>query len=315
MELPAPEAPLTLDQLSVGLQSTSGMVLTWSHSVESGNYVNPIGTKGKGFYLGDLINIRQFLVNRKFRTHMFRVSGTQIQGHVLVVRNFIHGDQRQKMIDEIKALPNYDTKGWFRGKCLNKSRWNTQLTDRDVQGNIPEPDKALRKSSENSFERTPQCKEIRRILSSWTSMNLDTENLMAEANIYGITKVGGKPPKVANGIGPHCDGERNTVIATNLMGERQLCLGAYDKAMPTGPRTQITINPGDMYIFDTEAAGTSIRGKHIRHWASGGRGDLAYIDKLEKQLVKKVKGMKAPLSEAAQFILENKYQDTQTLEI
>jgi len=85
--------------------------------------------------------------------------------------------------------------------------------------------------------------------------------------------------------------------------------------MPTGPRTQITINPGDMYIFDTEAAGTSIRGKHIRHWASGGRGDLTYIERLEKQLVKKVKGMKAPLSEAAQFILDNNHQDTQTLEI
>ena len=219
------------------------------------------------------------------------------------------------MIDEIKALPNYDTKGWFRGKCLNKSRWNTQLTDRDVQGNIPEPDKALRKSSENSFERTPQCKEIRRILSTWAELGFDTKDLKAEVNVYGITKVGGKPPKVANGIGPHCDGERNTVIATNLVGVRQFCLGAYLNAMPTGPRTQITLNPGDMYMLCTTAAGTSTRGPHIRHWASGGRGDLAYIDKLEKQLVKKVKRMKAPLSEAAQFILDNNHQDTQTLEI
>ena len=75
-----------------------------------------------------------------------------------------------------------------------------------------------------------------------------------------------------------------------------------------------------MYIFDMPAAGTSMRGTHIRHWASGGRGDLAYIDQLEKQLVKKVKIMsKHPttreLSEAAKFILENNYQDTQCLKI
>lgn len=314
--LPVPQAPeaLTTDQIKAGLQSTSGMVLTWSHSVESGNYVNPIGTKGKGFTYMDLDTLRQFLNKRKFRTQMFRVQGpTHFQGHVLVVRNFIRQDQRQRMIDEINALPNFDTKGWFRGKCLNKSRWNTLLTDRDVQGSVHEPDKALRKSSENSFEKTPECKDIRRILSTWTSMNLDTENLMAEANVYGITKAGGKAPKVAPGIGPHVDGE--TVIATNLVGQRLLCLGAYHNTMPTGPRTQITINPGDMYIFDTTAAGTSIRGRHIRHWASGGRGDIAYIARLEKELVKKVNAMKAPLSEAAQFIQENKYQDTQTLEI
>ena len=310
LELPP---PITLEQLHTGLQSASGIVLTWSHSVESGNYVNPVGTKGRGFTFEDLQKIRQHL---SLRTHMFKVSGEfseKIEGHVLVVRDFLGEITRFNMINEIKAMPNYDTKGWFRGKCLNKSRWNTQLTDRDVQGNIPEPDKDKRRSSENSFDKAPWTREIRNIISTWTSLGLDTNNLKAEANIYGITKPGGKPPKVAPGIGPHVDGERNIVIATNLMGQRQLCLGAYHNAMPIGPRLQITINPGDLYIFDTIAAGTSIRGTHIRHWASGGRGDLAYIDKIEKDLVKKVKGMKAPLSEAAKFILENNYQDTHTL--
>ena len=311
LELPPPA--ITLEQLHTGLQSASGIVLTWSHSVESGNYVNPVGTKGRGFTFLDLHKIRQ-LVN--LRTHMFRVYGDfheKIVGHVLVVRNFLSETTRTKMVSEIKALPNYDTKGWFRGKCLNKSRWNTQLTDRDIQGNIPEPDKSKRMSSENSFDKAPWSLGIRNKFSAWGAEGLDTQDLKAEANIYGITKPGGKPPKMAPGIGPHVDGERNTVIATNLMGQRQLCLGAYHNAMPIGPRTQITINPGDMYIFDTIAAGTSMRGTHIRHWASGGRGDMAYIDKIEKELVKKVKGMKAPLSEAAKFILENNYQDTHCL--
>ena len=306
-------SPITLDQLHTGLQSASGIVLTWSHSVESGNYVNPVGTKGRGFTFEDLHKIRQ-LVN--LQTHMFRVYGDfheKIVGYVLVVRNFLSETTRTKMVSEIKALPNYDTKGWFRGKCLNKSRWNTQLTDRDIQGNIPEPDKSKRMSSENSFDKAPWSLGIRNKFSAWGAEGLDTINLKAEANVYGITKPGGKPPKMAPGIGPHVDGERNTVIATNLMGQRQLCLGAYHNAMPIGPRTQITINPGDMYIFDTIAAGTSMRGTHIRHWASGGRGDLAYIDKIEEELVKKVKRMKAPLSDAAKFILENDFQDTHCL--
>ena len=313
---------ITQEQLDTGLQSASGIVLTWSHSVESGNYVNPIGTKGRGFTQEDLHKIRQSTALRGLRTDMFKVSGEyqdRIAGYVLVVRDFLGEITRFNMINEIKALPNYDTKGWFRGKCLNKSRWNTQLTDRDVQGSIPEPDKDKRRSSENSFDRVPWTREIRNILSTWTSLGLDTNNLKAEANIYGITKPGGKPPKIAPGIGPHVDGERNIVIATNLMGQRQLCLGAYYNALPIGPRTQITINPGDMYIFDMPAAGTSMRGTHIRHWASGGRGDLAYIDQLERQLVKKVKIMgtqpNRELSEAAKFILENKYQDTQCLKI
>ena len=306
-EAPAPPplklpAPITLEQLHTGLQSASGMVLTWSHSVESGNYVNPVGTKGRGFTLDHLNKIQNMTTET---SDMYTISGRNVTGHVLVIRKFLPMYMLRDMIAEVKALPNYDTMGWFRGKCLNKSRWNTQITDRDVQGNIPEPNKDLRKSSENSFERAPKCRELRDYMSEWAREGLDTKNLKAEVNVYGITKPGGKPPNVAPGIGPHVDGERNTVIATNLIGTRELCLCAYEDAQPSGPRTQIRIEPGDLYIFDTIAAGTSIRGPHIRHWASGGRGDEKYIQNIEKQLVKKVKAMKGPLTEASKYIVEH----------
>ena len=191
-------------------QSASGIVLTWSHAVESGNYVKPIGTKGKGFSYQDLQKIIHIVPQT---TELYKVQGSDthvIEGHVLVIRQFI--PNTQQMINEIKALPNYDIKGWFRGKCLFKSRWNTQITNRDVQGNIPEPNKDLRKSSENSFERAPTCKQVRDCFTGWASLGLDTKDLKAEVNIYGITKPGGKPPSVAPGIGRHVDGERNLVI-------------------------------------------------------------------------------------------------------
>lgn len=298
---PKEPVPITKTQLHTGLQSASGIVLTWSHSVESGNYVNPVGTKGRGFTLQDLEKLQRVLPDE---TDLHTISGP-VTGHVLVIKKFVPLPMLRDMTAEVKALPNYDTMGWFRGKCLNKSRWNTQLTDRDVQGNIPEPNKDLRKSSENSFENAPKCKEFRDYLSDWTHLGMDTKNLKAEANIYGITKPEGKPPNVAPGIGPHVDGERNTVIATNLMGQRMLCLCPYLDAQPAGPRTQILIQPGDVYIFDTIAAGTSIRGPHIRHWASGGRGDEKYIQNIENQLVKKVKAMKGPLTEASKYIVEH----------
>ena len=94
------------------------------------------------------------------------------------------------------------------------------------------------------------------------------------------------------GIGPHVDGERNTVVAVNIGATRELCLCAYNGIQTIGPRTQITLNPGDLYVFDVEAAGTKTSGMHIRHWASGGRGDKAYIAKIEAQHVKKLKAKK-----------------------
>lgn len=280
-----PVAPVMLEHdFEKGLASASGIVLTWSHSVESGNYVNPIGVKGEGFDKETLENIGQATGATIYKVKGL-FDGERVEGTVLHIKGFIKPDQLQAMLDEIYSIPKaqFDTKGWFRGKCLNKSRWNFQITPNDVEGNIPEPDKHLRKSSEISFEHMPACYAVREILQPWA------KNLMAEGNVYGITKPGQSTPKIAQGIGPHVDGERNTVIATNLKGTRQLCLCAYSDTQPVGHRTQITIEPGDLYIFDKIAAGTSTRGMHIRHWASGGRGDEQYLKKVERALVKKLK--------------------------
>lgn len=285
----APVGPMSDYDFQKGIASASGVVLTWSHSVESGNYVNPIGEKGEGFDKEALLKFKQDISQFNWPIDTYTVKGTfkgeTIEGTVLHVKNFLSEDQIQGMLNEIYNIPQaqFDTKGWFRGKCLNKSRWNFQITDNDVQGNIPEPDKNLRKSSEISFQHMPTCKTIREFFQPWA------KDLKAEGNVYGITKQGQKTPKIVQGIGPHVDGERNTVIATNLLGTRELCLCAYHNTQPIADRTQITIRPGDLYIFDKIAAGTSTRGFHIRHWASGGRGDIQYIRKVERALVKKLK--------------------------
>ena len=195
-------------------------------------------------------------------------------------------------------MEHIDTKGWFRGKCLNKSRWNFQLTDRDVKGSIEEPNKADRGSSEYNYKHLSACKHVLfRLNSLNTRLGVDTKDLKAEGNLYGINQGGKKPPSVVGGIGRHVDGERNTVIAVNLGANRKICLCAYHNMQTIWHTTQLDLEPGDLYIFDRVAAGTSTKGFHIRHWASGGRNDAKYLDRIEASHLKKLKEKLARVTE------------------
>ena len=121
-----------------------------------------------------------------------------------------------------------------------------------------------------------------------TRIGVETKDLKAEGILYGI-KMGGKTPSVVSGIGPHVDGDRKTVIALNLGANRKLCLCAYHDMQTIGERTEIDLKPGDLYIFDYVAAGSSTRGFHIRHWATGGKGDEKYLERIEASHVKKLR--------------------------
>lgn len=273
-----------------GLKSASGIALNWNLNAVNLQGLQLVASKAEG--LGKRTKI--YPIEGSFQGH--------IQGYVLVVKDFIPEHKRIAMQREILNLPHYDTKHWVRGKCIHKSRWTFQLTDRDLPGNILEPNKDLRTKSECNFERTPACKDIR---NAFNTLGV-TVNLKAQGDIFGVTNT--ETHSVAKGIRPRIGNH----IATNIMGTRQLCLCAFHNAQPIGSRTQIQIEPGDMYIMDHVAAGTSLKGHHIRHWASGGRGDKKFIDRVERTIVKKIKAFRGELSEEAQYI---KFFEKQSLKL
>ena len=217
----------------------------------------------------------------------------RVVGNVLHVKDVYK--RHDEMYDELREIPeryvDKTTNGWGKSG-MEKSRWNTNVTDRKVKGNVGDPDPSKRRNSEYPYSKLARTRSLRKKLTKLgRTLNIPAlMNLNAEVNYYGIKKPSDKkPPAVAPGIGFHIDFERNIVIAFNLGTHRILCLTPFCGSQPIGAQLQIQLAPGDMYIFDSIASGVSYRGAHIRHAASGGRGDLKYIERLNNALKAKLK--------------------------
>ncbi len=280
------------DEVEEGPIECSAAVATFSDAVESDASALAAGHKGNGYTYEELKKLRFALRNSGHNAYIYSVEDSlnTVTGKVLVVRDF-YGDHKA-VLKELCGIPEkyIDKKMWSFQQCKNKSRWNTNLTDRLVVGDIENPDPAKRVSSEVPFSDHPEIKEVRNRL---THLGLITgigglKDLLAEINFYGPNKALHHKPEEPPGIGPHIDGERKKVVALNLGAKRILRLCAFNGIQPTGYVTEIALMPGDLYIFDEVAAGVSYRGNHIRHWASAGRADGKYMNKIDTQLKRKL---------------------------
>lgn len=295
---PAPPSPSLLqlfsddsdDEMEEGPIECSAAVATFSDAVESDASALAAGHKGEGYTYEELKEIQAELRNTGHVACIYSVEGPGVVGKMLVVRNF-YADHKV-VLEELCGIPeNYiDKQMWIFQQCKNKSRWNTNVTDRLVVGDIGNPDPTKRVSSEVRFSDHPQMKKVRERLTHLGDVTGTggLRNLLAEINFYGPNKALHHKPEEPPGIGPHIDGERKKVVALNLGASRILRLCAYNGIQPTGYVTEVVLRPGDLYIFCESAAGDSYKGPHIRHWASAGRGDRKYMNKIDTALKRKL---------------------------
>jgi hypothetical protein len=281
----------------------TAMCVTFSDAVESDRSGLAVGEAGDGFTLEDLEEIRAEtgLTSEMYRVQGGNQQGQTVTGYVLVLRSVLP-TKHQSICDELCNIPRkyVDTKMWSYGSCKNKSRWNTNLTDNKVKGDMGNADPQSRHPSEFPFAELPALSLVRRELTRWACRTGITGlmNMIAEVNYYGITPEGKDKPLKPPGIGWHIDGERKKVAAMSVRRTRKFRLAAYDGVQPLGPVTEIKLYPGDMYILSSEASGTSYRGLHIRHCASAGRGNRHYLAQLDQALLNKLRKKKAAMEAA-----------------
>ena len=228
-------------------------------------------------------------------------NGEGVVGRVLVVRNF-HKDH-SAAFEEMCNTPmtNVDTQmiNPMNGKPCHKSTWTTIYSDKNVVG-VPIASGVVdRCDSQYPLSQMPEMQELHncfKVVGDLLSID-QLKDLECSANFFGIKKANeAKLPKVATGLTPRID-PSDLMLLLNYGAERVLCVCAYSGPQPAGPRMEIRLGEGDLVVFDKNSCGFSHSGLHIRHWASGGRSDEAYITKVDKEiktkLCKKLKKMAA----------------------
>jgi hypothetical protein len=164
--------------------------------------------------------------------------------HVLVIRkgvqHILHGDtsgDTSQVMRENRELKQ-DTKALMRGRVVNKrARYNVCFATFDQ-----EPDYAIGKGRVVSYERVPLVSRIRDVIHEWCGYELN-----GEANYYYDNRM--------CGIGYHGDSERMKVFAIRMGHPMPLFFQWFHRLKPIGPRIQVDLNDGDMYVMSDKSVG------------------------------------------------------------
>jgi hypothetical protein len=272
--------------------------ITWSHAVESDPSAQSIGEKGTALDYDDVADLHEHL-RQEFSCEFIDMStfdpknNAPVKACVLIVRGYFDN----AIFDELLTVkPAYvDRHMWSYGKCKNKNaRWNTNMTDAAVEGDIPNPNPKKRCSSQIPFSEYPAAKCARKSLHELgIKSGLDLKDLKMEVNYYF--------PK--GYIGRHGDVERNLVIGGSVgTTDRVIQWCEYLRGKP-GKTYQAVLKPGDMYIMCGKASGVDWKKSSIltfRHCA----GSQAFVDKVTSDAVKRKRA--APAARVAAKRLKTK---------
>jgi len=132
-----------------------------------------------------------------------------------------------------------DKHALMKGRVVNKhARWNLCFADEDQ-----EPDYESGKGRVVGWKHVPLLSRIR----EWVATITEDVPLYAEANYYyDIEKCG---------IGYHGDGERRKVFAMRMGAAMPIYYQWFQRSQPVGPRIEIPLNDGDMYMMSEKAVG------------------------------------------------------------
>jgi hypothetical protein len=215
----------------------------------------------RGFTLEDLTEIQRRLEALGVATWMHSLSDalrTAIPGlavddaHVLVIRRgvqfVLHGSAEgdtSRVMQENRALQQ-DTKALMRGRVVNKrARYNLCFADFDQ-----EPDYTVGKGRVVSYARVPCVSLVRDAIRAWCGYLLN-----GEGNYYYDHR--------KCGIGYHGDSERRKVFAIRMGHPMPLCFQWFHRSEPVGPRIQLDLDDGDMYVMCEKSVGTDWKRRSI----------------------------------------------------
>lgn len=266
--------------------------ITFSGCVESDPSAVSEGTRRTALTFDDLKNIAALLQSHGCVVEIIDMStthqGKTICAGVLVVRDYFENE----IFHELQSvkLRFVDRHMWSYGKCKNKNaRWNTNMTNKAAEGDIPNPNPKNRCSSQIPFDEYPAAKRARdKLTELGRLLNLDLKDLKMEVNYYF--------PK--GYIGRHGDVERNLVVGGSVgVADRVIQWCEYHRNT-SGKTYQVVLRPGDMYIMCGKASGQDWKQSSIptfRHCA----GSQAFVDKTTAAAVKKNKKRAAAAAASA----------------
>ena len=215
----------------------------------------------RGFTLEELTEIQRRLEALGVATRMHSLSDalrTAVPGlavddaHVLVIRRgvqfVLHGSAEgdtSRVMQENRALQQ-DTKALMRGRVVNKrARYNLCFADFDQ-----EPDYTVGKGRVVSYARVPCVSSVRDAIRAWCGYLLN-----GEGNYYYDHR--------KCGIGYHGDSERRKVFAIRMGHPMPLCFQWFHRSEPVGPRIQLDLDDGDMYVMCEKSVGTDWKRRSI----------------------------------------------------
>ena len=256
---------------------STNMAVTWSHAVESDRSAAAVGEPGTPLSFQDLEKIHWHMEQVGATTEFIDMSvehqGSTIEAAVVVIRDFFNKGIYQELLS---VEPKYvDKNMWSYGTCkVKRKRWNTNITDETIEGDIPNPDPKKRCSSQVPFNEYPLLSAARKKIGKLGEiLDIDVKDLFCEINYYF--------PNKGSGIGLHGDVERNLVWGGNISdGTVRVIkwIGFQNNKPMEGREWQVVLNNGDCYIMSEHAAGTDWKKRSrptIRHCA----GNQEFVDK------------------------------------
>jgi hypothetical protein len=244
---------------STMLPSKSTCTLTFGDSAENHVGMEKLGDRvaaGEGFTFADLELIQSSLKDVTTELHSLHTVSSLPESvppaYILIIRNgvdhLLGKGSALKLFEEQTGL-EMDKKAFMYGRVVNKkARWNLCFDD---TGHAPDYEHG--KGRVVAYDDVPSLKALVSLLP--TVFGKKAEHLKTEANYYyDITKCG---------IGWHGDTERRKVIAVRLGAAMPLCYQWYHRHAPVGPRIDLSVGHGDIYIMSEKAVGCDWKSSSI----------------------------------------------------
>jgi hypothetical protein len=174
---------------------------------------------------------------------------------VLVIRNgldTLFDVSLESFTAELTAI-DWDKKAFMYGRVVNKyARWNLCFAE-----TAREPDYEQKLGRIVAFDSIPGLSTIRNAIPAFFGEHL--QGIVAEGNYYYDLK--------KTGIGFHGDAERKVVIALRVGVEGSECPPLlyqwHHNGKAVGPRKEIPLNMGDVYVMSDKAVGHDWKRKNI----------------------------------------------------
>lgn len=243
------------------MNAESTITLTFGDRAENHVGMEQLGEMvgvGEGFQYQDLVDIYHTFTDKGVAAELYHLhdevdaycaSVKPEEAYILVLRKATEAFERDttSLWAEQVSLP-MDKKALMYGRVVNKhARWNLCFDDESH-----DPDYSNGKGRVIGYDQVPH---LRHIVQQFPDMfGAKSINMKGEGNYYYSTQCG---------IGFHGDSERRKVIALRLGATMSLYYQWYRGGQTVGPRIQIQLHDGDMYIMSEKAVGTDWKKKNI----------------------------------------------------